>query len=406
MSFQDDVLRFSDQIKARIPHIKGEEATKHALVVPFLQVLGYDVFDPREVKPEYAADFAKKRSGQQEKIDYAIFLNDAPVMFIECKPVGADLSDHEGQLARYFNATPTVRVALITNGVQLRVFTDLQQPNVMDPNPWLDVDLLSPKAAEIEALKRFRKFDFSANDVVSLAEEMVYYNSMTSFFAAQLREPTEPFVRFVLGETLSVNRVTAKIIERLTPIMRKALQAAILEHMARSFDRGPSTPQPAAEPTKQAIDAQPPPVPAQPVAAQEPGASEGRAGVVTTAEELACWERVAGWVREVHPNGGLGYRDSKTYFTMHQGVLRKWFLRVNVAKEPWWISLRHVKPEECRLLAPGVEASDGGYLGDSKLALRSIEDLSKVRSAIIAAYDKEAARTGDDDGSTEDAANP
>ncbi len=45
-----------------------EEATKHALVLPFIQALGYDVFNPMEVVPEYTADFGLK---QGEKVDYA-----------------------------------------------------------------------------------------------------------------------------------------------------------------------------------------------------------------------------------------------------------------------------------------------------------------------------------------------
>ena len=34
-------------------------------MLPFLQVLGFDIYDPTEVKPEYIADFAKKKSGGQ-----------------------------------------------------------------------------------------------------------------------------------------------------------------------------------------------------------------------------------------------------------------------------------------------------------------------------------------------------
>ena len=138
MAFEDDILKHVDQIKNRIPHIRGEEATKQALVIPFLQVLGFDVYDPREVQPEYIADFAKKKSnGQMEKIDYAIRINGEPAIFIECKPVDAGLDDYDTQLARYFNSTPSVRVAILTNGARFKVFTDLQQPNLMDEKPCL-----------------------------------------------------------------------------------------------------------------------------------------------------------------------------------------------------------------------------------------------------------------------------
>ena len=61
MTFSDDIARHVEQIRGRLSHVKGnEQATKQALVIPLLQVLGYDVFNPREVRPEYVADFAIK----------------------------------------------------------------------------------------------------------------------------------------------------------------------------------------------------------------------------------------------------------------------------------------------------------------------------------------------------------
>lgn len=56
-------MDFSDEIKAlatRIPKVSEnictEEATKNALIMPFLNILGYNVFDPTEVVPEFTAD--------------------------------------------------------------------------------------------------------------------------------------------------------------------------------------------------------------------------------------------------------------------------------------------------------------------------------------------------------------
>lgn len=388
MAFSDDLLRHVDQIKLRVPHIRGEEATKHALVIPLLQVLGYEVFDPREVQPEYIADFAKKKaSGQMEKIDYAIWLNAAPVIFIECKAVDAKLDDHDGQLARYFNATPSVKVAILTNGIRLKVFGDLQQPNMMDPTPWLDVDLLSPKAAEVDALQRFRKVDFSAEEVVGLAEQMVYFNKMSAYISAQLRDPSEPFVRWIAAQVGAADRVTAKVIERLTPILRKAIQAAILDNVAKSFAT-PEVPGPAPAPV---------PAPATTAVSTTPPDPEPQAGAgaVTTAEEQQAWEMIAAWIREVHANAPLAYKDSQSYFAVHQANTRKWFLRFNVQRDPFWVVFRHLSPEQLRQLAPGMEVSEGGALGDAKTALRRFVDFPKLRSAVIAAFEREAARRAD-----------
>jgi len=385
MAFHDDLAAHVERIRPRIPHVRGEEATKQALVGPLLQVLGYDIFDPREVRPEYVADFATKKAGQFEKIDYAVCVGGNPAIFVECKTIGAPLEDHGGQLSRYFNATPSVRVAMITDGTKVRVFTDLQQPNIMDAQPWLDIDVLAMKPAEVEALRRFRKADFSPDDITALAEEMVYYNAMLSFVAGQLRDPSDSFVRYVAGEIPAIGRITVKVVERLTPILRKAIQSAILENVARSFDRTADAP--IAEPDTQ---------PAAPVAVAEPGSAPSdpsmKGAVITTAEELEAARTIATWVREVHPDAPVGHRDSKSYFTLHQDNLRKWFLRLMVDRKPMWVALRHVKPDEARRLAPGVELLEGSQFGDCRFSLVALSDLHKLRAAVITAYEREAAR--------------
>lgn len=387
MAFQDDLVAHVERIRTRIPHVQGEEATKQALVVPLLQVLGYDVFDPREVRPEYVADFAVKKAGQFEKIDYAIFINEAPAIFVECKPLGAPLQDHSGQLSRYFNATPSVRVGMITDGMRVRVFTDLEKPNIMDSKPWLEIDLMAIKPAELEALRRFRKTDFSSNDITALAEEMVYYNTMLTFIGTQLRDPSESFVRYVASEVMAGGRITAKVVERLTPILRKAIQSAIVENVARSFDP-PVESAPALVEVPQAL------------ASVASGASSGDASnkpaVVTTPEELESFASISRWISEIYPSAKLAHRDSKSYFTIHQDNLRKWFMRLMLDRKPMSIALRHIKPEEAKALAPGVDITDGSAYGDCRLILSNLSDLQKVRAAAIAAYEREANRVADD----------
>lgn len=388
MAFEDDITRHAEHIKTRLPFVKGEEAAKQSLIVPFLQVLGYDVWDPREVQPEYIADFAKKKSnGQMEKIDYALHLGGAPAVFIECKAADKELDEHDAQLARYFNATPTVRVAVLTNGVRLKIFTDLQQPNIMDDKPWLDVDLRSVKQAEIDALKRLRKADFDAEQVVGLAEEMVYYNVMVAFMAAQLRDPSEAFVRFVAGEIPTVGRVTSKVVERLTPIIRKAIQASIVAHVERSFNRDP-------EPV--ATESQQPPPVQVPVVVPVVPVGEAREGVVTTAEELESFAMISKMVKEVNPDAIVAYRDSKSYFTIIQKNVRKWFVRLGVERQPYWVAFRHVKVEEARRLCPGIEVAEGRQFGDCRFTIKAISDLSKLRSVIVASYNAEASRIVED----------
>jgi hypothetical protein len=61
--------------------IQTEEATKMALIAPLIAALGYNIFDPGEVIPEYVADVGSKKG---EKIDYAIKRDGHIIMIIEC----------------------------------------------------------------------------------------------------------------------------------------------------------------------------------------------------------------------------------------------------------------------------------------------------------------------------------
>ena len=68
--------------------------------MPFIQALGYDVFNPLEVIPEFTADIGMKKG---EKVDYAIMQNNNPILLIECKCVTENLDNHDSQLTRYYN---------------------------------------------------------------------------------------------------------------------------------------------------------------------------------------------------------------------------------------------------------------------------------------------------------------
>lgn len=382
MAFNDDLEAHAKQINVRLPHCTGEEATKHALIVPFLQVLGWDVFNPVEVRPEYDADMATRRGGPKEKVDYAIFLNGQPAILIEAKTAGQELIDHGGQLSRYFNAITSVRVGMITDGARLRVFGDLRQPNIMDKEPWLDVDLRNLTPPAVDALRSLRKSDFETDAVVSLAEEMTYYNAILDFIRENLRDPGDGFIRFVAGEMPNFGRVTQKLVDRLRPVFKKAVQSAIVERVKASFDATGEEP-------LQSASAAPPPAP-EPEATVDETVAASPDGVVTTAEELHCFEVIHGWIREVFPEGPIAYRDSKSYFTIHQENLRRYFIRLGLSDSWNWIAFRNLTPEDVARLAPGFEASAAAV--GTRVNLATLDDLGKLRTAVVEEYRAELNR--------------
>ena len=82
MEFSEKVAQLKDRALNLKDNLTSEEATKNALIMPFLNTLGYDVFNPLEVVPEYVAD---SRFKKDERVDYAILKDGKPIIFIECK---------------------------------------------------------------------------------------------------------------------------------------------------------------------------------------------------------------------------------------------------------------------------------------------------------------------------------
>lgn len=69
MSFDEKIATLRQRIPKLKDHLETEEATKNALVMPFIAALGYDIFNPKKVIPEFTADVGTKKG---EKVDYAI----------------------------------------------------------------------------------------------------------------------------------------------------------------------------------------------------------------------------------------------------------------------------------------------------------------------------------------------
>ena len=159
-------------------HLETEEATKNALVMPFIRALGYDVFNPKEVVPEFTADVGTKKG---EKVDYAVKVDEQPVMLFECKHAGANLSvNHASQLFRYFHVTDA-RIGVLTNGIVYRFFTDLEESNKMEERPFLEFDVLDYDEQQIEELKKLRKESFDLEEMLSTAHDLKYRKALKTY---------------------------------------------------------------------------------------------------------------------------------------------------------------------------------------------------------------------------------
>ena len=223
MDFIDRLKALSASANARAAHAHTEEATKTALVLPFLQVLGYDVFDPRKVMPEYVADVGTKRG---EKVDYAVLRDGEPIIIIECKAVGVPLDTRKiTQLFRYF-ANTAARFGILTDGMVYQFYSDLEELNKMDTKLFLEFDLSEITTEDAQNLKRFAKDSFSLEDSLRAAETLKYTAAIKWVLDDLMRRPHKDFVRFILDQVHGGHKTQA-LVDKFTDITKQALREFI-----------------------------------------------------------------------------------------------------------------------------------------------------------------------------------
>lgn len=273
-----------------------EEATKNALIMPFLHsVLGYDVFDPTEVVPEYTADTGTKKG---EKVDYALIKDSQIQILIECKKVSETLSHkHAGQLYRYFSVT-NARIAILTNGIQYQFYTDLDAPNKMDEKPFLTLDLTNLDEHIIPEIKKLTKASFDVESVVDAAGELKYLNQIKKVLSEQFSDPCEEFVKFFTAQVYDGIQ-TPKIKSQFMDLTRKALKQFLNDSVkARLQSAIGSTDS----------DSQ------KPVVEIEPKTQDSESLVVTTDEELEGFNIVKAILRTKFDVSRICARDTQSYF--------------------------------------------------------------------------------------------
>lgn len=221
MDFIERIQALSKKVPQISANLATEEATKNALVMPFLHsVLGYDVFDPSEVIPEFTADVGTKKG---EKVDYALVKDGVIQILIECKKYGDPLSiKHANQLFRYFSVT-NARLAILTNGAQYQFYTDLDAPNKMDDKPFLTLDLEELDEHVVPEIKKLTKSSFDVDSVVDAAGELKYLNQIKKILLEQFSDPDEEFVKFFTSKVYEGVQ-TAKVKSQFLEITTKALK--------------------------------------------------------------------------------------------------------------------------------------------------------------------------------------
>lgn len=293
MDFKDQIKQLTDRIEKLKDQLQTEEATKNAFIMPFIMALGYDVFNPMEVVPEYVCDIGIKKG---EKIDYAIMKDGNPMILIECKHWQHVLNVHEGQLLRYFHVSKA-RFGILTNGIIYRFYTDLKEPNKMDEKPFFELDLSDIRENQIDELKKFHKSYFDLDYILSTASELQYMNQLKALVREELSNPDEQLVRLFATRVYS-GKLMPRIIEQFTELVRKSISSVISDIITERL--------------KTAINKESDKVEQAP--ADEDEAPQKDDGINTTLEEMEAFYIVKAILSQKIAVSRIGHKDTKSYF--------------------------------------------------------------------------------------------
>jgi len=298
MDFKDIVKQLSERVEKLKDNLHTEEATKNALVMPFLQAMGYDIFNPMEVVPEFTCDIGIKKG---EKVDYAILKDGNPLILIECKHWRQDLTLHDNQLLRYF-AVSNAKFGILTNGIIYKFYTDLEKLNKMDEKPFLEIDFSDLKAVQIEELKKFHKAYFDLDNILSSANELKYMNELKNIIIGEFSNPSPEFVK-LLARPVYDGQFTVKIIEQFTGLVKRSIS----NHINDVFSDRLKTALKAenVEENKQEKDQ---------VHSLIEDLKENK--IVTTDEELQAFFIVKAILLPFISSSRITYKDSQSYFSI------------------------------------------------------------------------------------------
>ena len=313
-----DLIDRLNQIGERVLKLKEqvgtEEATKNAFVMPFIAALGYDVFNPMEVIPEYTADVGIKKG---EKVDYCITKEESPIIIMECKHWKEKLKNHNSQLHRYFHATK-VRFAILTNGITYRFFTDLEASNKMDEHPFLEFDITQINEHLINELKRFQKNNFDEEAILEVANDLKYSKQIKELLSKELKSPSEDFIKYFASRVYQ-GRVTSKILDQFGGLVRKSAKSLLSEMINERLQLAISKEEP--EPKEEPIS--------------EDSEQVAESEIETTEEELQGFRIVQAILSQSVSTDRIVYKDTRNYFSIlfltkdekRKLICRLWFNR-------------------------------------------------------------------------------
>lgn len=314
MEFKDIILQHINLIKKYENENFIEEQTKMYLIAPFLNLMGFNVFNPEDVISEFTADIGNKKG---EKVDYALKVNGEIEILIEAKAINDSLNNHDIQLQRYFNVTKA-KIGILTNGIIYKFFTDLEEKNIMDNKPFLIINFLDLTDEKINELKKFTKNTYNKENILNSAENLKYSNNIKVFLDRQLDNPDDEFIKLI-GKEIYDGRLTQNKLNDLKLIFKNTFKTFINDFARKKFESA-------------LIEEN---INSNEIENNEINTenNEKNYNIITTEEELEAFYILKSILRKYIEPNRIGYKDTLSYFSVIiDEKVSKWICRLKLTE--------------------------------------------------------------------------
>lgn len=206
------------------------ESTRLYLALPFVGLLGYDYSNPYEVFPEHRA---QDGSGTPSKVDFAVLRDGKPIIAMECRVAGTEGLGERNNLSIYFRSVPSVKLAIQTNGILYSFFVDSDNPDEMDHEPFLTLDLETVESVGVaddvlESLQLLTKDNIDTDTLAEAAHVQLVRKRLRNAFIEEAATPSADFCRFAL-ERIGLRNVRTDSLERYyAPMVKTAFEESLV----------------------------------------------------------------------------------------------------------------------------------------------------------------------------------
>jgi len=350
MGFEEKLKEFIERVKKTKDNIATEEATKTSIVMPFFQILGYDVFNPTEFIPEYTADVGIKKG---EKVDYAILLNGELTLLIEAKSINEQLEKHDSQLFRYFGTT-SAKFAILTNGLVYRFYSDLDEQNKMDSSPFFEINLLDLSDSEMNELKKFCKENFDLSLILDTASELKYLGLIKKVLKDEFANPSDDFIRFILSQGVYDGMKTQNTVEKYRPTVKKSISQYLNELVNDKIQNALKSDETFEPKIVLPVEESDDPTPIVELS-----------NIITTDEEIECFFIIKSILHNTIDLSRICYKDTASYFSIIlDGKVTKWICRI------------YLKENIKYILIPNGDSND-------KVIIQNLDDIYTYSERLI-----------------------